>query len=265
MYVYFYYIWNSLVADSKKMFQINGQVDMGKLQGIIQYIKKKINRPKTNNINVYFISGMCYNCRVFDKLVLPTGYKKINIEWLDPQMNESLDEYTCKMIKHIDTKSPFILVGYSFGAVIIQEMNKYISPQKNIIISSFKSKEEIPALFRFAKMTHIVEKTPWLVYSSTDFITNIFNKFVGIPTSEVKEYMTCVDPIYIKWSATQIINWMPPENCSNLYHIQGTADQIFSFKQMKNVYPISGGDHLMLLKKPDEVSKVLKIILMKKE
>lgn len=31
---------------------------------------------EAKDVNVYFISGMCYNCKVFDRLRLPQGYKK---------------------------------------------------------------------------------------------------------------------------------------------------------------------------------------------
>ena len=89
-----------------------------RLSSLVNWLWKK----EAEDITVYFISGMCYNCKVFDKLRLPKGYKKAYIEWFIPSPDESLSEYAHKMAKTIDTSRPFILIGYSFGAVIMQEM-----------------------------------------------------------------------------------------------------------------------------------------------
>lgn len=109
-----------------------------RLSSLVNWLWKK----ETEDITVYFISGMCYNCKVFDKLRLPKGYKKAYIEWFIPSPDESLSEYAHKMAKTIDTSRPFILIGYSFGAVIMQEMTLFLKPEKCVIISSFKSKRK---------------------------------------------------------------------------------------------------------------------------
>ena len=105
-----------------------------RLSSLVSWFRKK----EVKEMNVYFISGMCYNCKVFDKLRLPKGYKKVYIEWSIPRSDESLSEYARIMAKVIDTSSPFILIGYSFGAVVMQEMTLFLKPAKCVIISSFK-------------------------------------------------------------------------------------------------------------------------------
>lgn len=220
-------------------------------------------RPETN---VYFISGMCYSCCVFDKLKLPKGFKKVYIEWHIPHPDESLAEYTREMAKSIDRSKPFVLVGYSFGAVIIQEMNKFLTPLKSVIISSFKSEAEIPPLFRAVRMTNLVERVPRRIYSSTEFITNAFNRLVyHMPTAELAEVMTYVDPIYVKWAVKQITEWRPANKFLHLYHIHGTMDQIFPYEQIKKAFPVEDGDHLMVLKKADIVSSILSGVLLMKD
>ena len=97
-----------------------------RLSSLVNWLWKK----EAEDITVYFISGMCYNCKVFDKLRLPKGYKKAYIEWFIPSPDESLSEYAHKMAKTIDTSRPFILIGYSFGAVIMQEMTLFLKPEK---------------------------------------------------------------------------------------------------------------------------------------
>lgn len=156
----------------------------------------------------YFISGMCYNCKVFDKLTLPKGYRKKYIEWRIPNPDETLSEYAYEMAKNINTSKPFVLIGYSFGA---------------------------------------------------------FNRlFFHASNSEFEEYMTVTDPVYIKWATKQITDWVPDYPKENLYHIHGTEDQIFPIEQIRNVFPVEGGDHLMVFKKAATVSSILSSILLMK-
>ncbi len=111
-----------------------------RLSSLVNWFRKK----DVKNIDVYFISGMCYNCKVFDKLRLPKGYRKVYIEWYIPRPDESLSEYARTMAKVIDTSSPFILIGYSFGAVVMQEMTLFLKPEKCVIISSlFFSRQSV--------------------------------------------------------------------------------------------------------------------------
>lgn len=216
--------------------------------------------------NVYFISGMCYNCSVFDRLALPKGFKRNYIEWLIPTKDETLRSYAKRMARCINTRKPFILVGYSFGAVIMQEMVRFLYPEKCIIISSFKNKDEIPALFSMVRHTKLTERMPKKLFEQTQFITNAFNRLVyNTGSDELSEYLTVTDPAYVQWAVEQITNWVPKYRTPNLYHIHGTEDQVFPFKHIKDVMPVEGGDHLMLVKKADTVSALLDSILLMKE
>lgn len=239
---------------------------MSRVSGLIGKIRDRVVGLWKKEKNVYFISGMCYNCKVFDKLVLPKGFRKIYVEWYVPHPDESLSDYAIRMAGNIDRSKPFILVGYSFGAVIMQEMNRFLNPEKSIIISSFKSKGEIPRLFRAAAKANLAERLPVSLFSRTDFITNAFNYLVyNASTADLAEYMTVTDPTYIKWAIEQITGWIPETTTKHLYHIHGTDDQIFPFKQLKRVFPVEGGDHLMVVKKARNVSYILASILLIRE
>ena len=76
-----------------------------------QNLWAKLERLLKKEIDVYFISGMCYNCKVFDKLVLPKGYRKLYIEWHVPRLEDSLSDYVHKMAEQINTKRLFILIA----------------------------------------------------------------------------------------------------------------------------------------------------------
>lgn len=227
---------------------------------------KKLSKLWKKEINVYLISGMCYNCSVFDKLTLPEGYRKIYIEWLIPWHDETMESYATRMAEQIDKAKPFILIGYSFGGVLVQEMNSFLNPLKTILISSFKGGEETPMSFRAIRKSNMVERIPERLYASTVFITNTFNQLIyHMPTADLSQYMTVVDPVYIKWAVKHITEWKPSLHIKNLYHIHGTLDQIFPYELLQAAFPIEGGDHLMILKKADIVSNVLSSILLIRE
>jgi hypothetical protein len=214
-------------------------------------------------MDVYFIPGLCVNCKVFDGIVLPEKYEKKYIEWHIPADNETLEEYTRKMAENIDASKPFVIVGYSLGAIIMQEMNKFLRPEMNIVISSMKNKEERPLFFRFVKKTRLAKIFPKQLFAiNNKKITYLFARLIyKMADDDIEKCVTQTSPSYMKWTVFQITEWMPTLQCKNLYHIHGTKDQTFPVKQIKNACLIEGGDHIMVLKKTEEINKALKTIL----
>lgn len=214
-------------------------------------------------MNVYFISGMSANCKVFDNIQLPMGFNKKYIEWLIPYEKESLDEYTYRMSASIDTSQPFVLVGYSFGGIIVQEMNKFMTPQKTIIIASMKAADEVPPLLRLGRRIKFTEYLPVQFFKTSDLVSDFFIRFVYRTTREdMEKYVSYTDPLYTRWSLFQILNWHSI-TCPNLYHIHGTKDQMFPSKGVRDAYRIDGADHLLVIKNSKEVSSILEEILLK--
>ena len=212
-------------------------------------------------MNVYFLPGMCVNCKVFDQIILPQGFKKVYIEWLPPG-NEPFEEYVYNMAAPIDTGEPFILVGYSMGGIIMQEMNRFLKPEKNILISSIKSQDEIPLLFRFVKKTHI-NNIPKQIYLTNKRISRLFAQWVfDMDDNEIENCLDYISPDYLKWAVYHITEWEPEGNCPNLYHIHGTKDQVFPFKQITNAFAVEGGNHIMVLRKAEELNRLIARILL---
>lgn len=232
---------------------------------ILKKLFSKIGQYFRGTRDVYFISGMCYNCSVFDGLVLPKKYNKIYIEWEVPSLDESLATYTHRMARAINPKRKFILVGYSFGGILVQEIAKFMNPEKVILISSMKDEKEIPSLFQIAKRVNFADNIPMRLYSTSNFMINLFNRYVyNIATKALGDYMTMISPVYIRWSLRQITHWLPTRKLDNIYHIHGTRDQVFPFEQIINARAIKGGDHLMVIKRTKEVNEILNAVLEEK-
>lgn len=217
---------------------------------------------KATETNVYFISGMSANCSVFDQIELPTGYSKQYIEWLMPDKEESLDSYTHRMAQDIDTSKSFILIGYSFGGIIVQEMNKFLSPLKTIIIASIKHETEAPTLIKVGRKLGLVDHLPTSFFKPNDYLSDFFAGYVySTDSSVVSKYVSYTDAVYTKWSFSQMLNWKVTRPCADLYHIHGTRDQMFPIKHIVPTHTIKGGDHLMVIKHPRKISKAIVEIL----
>ena len=99
---------------------------------------------------VYMMPGMAANPLIFERIILPNNFKINYLEWLMPYENEKLDNYVSRLSKLIVGKN-IVLIGVSFGGIIVQEIAKIISVHKVIIISSVKTSKELPILMQLGK------------------------------------------------------------------------------------------------------------------
>ena len=76
------------------------------------------------------------------------------MKWIKPNTNESIKSYAKRMSVFITDVDP-VLIGVSFGGILVQEISKHIKAKKLIIISSVKSKVELSLSMKFAKKTGV--------------------------------------------------------------------------------------------------------------
>ncbi len=111
-------------------------------------------------IHVYFMPGMAANPSIFKNIELaPDQFTIHHLEWFVPRRGMDLADYAMEMCRKIEHPNP-VLVGVSFGGLLVQEMARYIEVRKVIIISSIKSKQELPKRLIFAKYTKIHRLLP---------------------------------------------------------------------------------------------------------
>ena len=96
-----------------------------------------------SSIHIYCMPGMAASPKIFEFLNFPKPFKIHLLSWIPPYKNEPIKKYAKRMCKCILHEKP-VLLGVSFGGVLVQEMAKYISVRNIIIISSIKNKMELP-------------------------------------------------------------------------------------------------------------------------
>ncbi|MCF6128138.1 alpha/beta hydrolase [Flavobacterium sp. AS60] len=202
-------------------------------------------------IHVYFMPGMAASSSIFERIHLPSETFEIHLlEWVLPNKNESLKEYAKRMALNIKHEN-FILVGVSFGGILVQEMKPFVNPKKVIIISSVKSNVEFPRRFKVAKSTKAYKLIPTKLFENIELLAK-FTFGSSILKQRIKLYekfLSVRDKVYLDWAIEQIINWNRTEIDNEIIHIHGDADEVFPIKHIKKSIQVKDGTHIMILTK----------------
>ncbi|WGF92463.1 alpha/beta fold hydrolase [Aequorivita marisscotiae] len=213
-----------------------------------------MNSQKTH---IYFVPGLAAGGEIFKNIKFPENYVTHILEWLIPEKGESLDAYAEKMARRVKEENP-ILIGVSFGGVVVQEMSRFLKLKKLIIISSVKSKEELPRRMKLARFTKAYKLIPTSLVLSVEDLTKFS---IGPKTQKrlslYQEYLHVRNKQYLDWSLEKMITWNRTEKIDNIVHLHGENDVVFPIKYISDCRVIKGGTHIMILNKGRKISKTL--------
>ncbi len=201
-----------------------------------------------SKIPVYFMPGMAANPSIFDHISLPeTIFETHLLEWFVPRKGISIEDYALEMCSHVHHKNP-VLIGVSFGGILVQEMSKHIRARKIIIVSSVKSHKELPKRMLFAKYTKVHKLLPTGLVNNVELLAKYaFGETVTKRLALYEQYLSLRDKYYIDWSIDQIINWKPTEVVENLVHIHGAKDAVFPLHNIQDCISVKNGTHTMII------------------
>lgn len=207
--------------------------------------------------------GLAAGPEIFKKLTLDKEkYTFHYLKWMKPiDIEEKIDNYALRLSAKITEENP-VLVGVSFGGIMVQELAKFLNPRKVIIISSVKSPDELPKRFRFAKFTKIYKLFPIKAIENFEDYTKYFlGKTLKKKADLYKKYLYVRTKESLKWSIYSIIKWEQIKPIENIIHIHGSADIVFPIKNIKNAIEIKEGTHIMILTKAKKISKIIDKVL----
>jgi pimeloyl-ACP methyl ester carboxylesterase len=207
---------------------------------------------------LYLLSGLGADKRVFQYLNL-VGHSINHVEWIAPHPNESIAQYAKRLLTQIPTENP-TLIGVSFGGIMAIEIAKQIKTEKVIIISSTKTRQGIPFIFRLMGRLGLVKHTP----SSLQKKVNRFTFWLFGTESEKEEEMLRtiineMDSQFLLWAMDRLVNWKNSESPDNVIAIHGNKDRLFPHKDAE--FMIENGGHLMLINKSGEISRIIHDII----
>jgi len=202
-------------------------------------------------IPVYFMPGLAASSTIFEYIALPEDqFEMVLLDWFLPENKETLQQYALRMTKQIKHENP-VLIGVSFGGILVQEMSTLIPTRKTIIISSVKSNKEFPSRMLLAKKTMAYKLIPTSLLANIEtlvryaFGENIVAKRIKL----YEKYLSLRDKSYLDWSIENVILWSRSKPDENVVHIHGDKDGVFPIDKIKNCIVIKGGTHIMIINK----------------
>ena len=201
-------------------------------------------------IHVYLMPGMAANPSIFEYIKLPEDIFKIHwLEWQLPLKDESLEAYAKRMLEHVEHDNS-VLIGVSFGGILVQEMCRLRDFKKVIIISSVKNRSELPKRMRMAKTTGVYRLAPTQLAKNVDLLAKYaFGKTIKKRAELYKKYLSVNDKHYLDWALKQVVSWKRKEVIPDIIHIHGDKDVVFPIKNITNCITVKGGTHVMIINK----------------
>jgi len=201
-------------------------------------------------IHVYFMPGMAASPKIFEHIKLPESQFQIhNLEWIIPLDKELISDYALRLLKQIKHDN-IVLLGVSFGGVLVQEISKHIRVKKLIIVSSVKTVSELPKRMLITKATKAYKLVPTQLASGIDTLAKYtFGSSVAKRLELYKKYLSVNDSKYLSWAIKNMVCWSQEHYNPDIIHIHGDSDSVFPIKNITNCIIVKGGTHIMIINK----------------
>ena len=199
-------------------------------------------------IPVYFMPGLAASSSIFERIVLPTeSFEVILLDWVQPKKDETLVSYAQRMAEKVVHENA-VLIGVSFGGILVQEMAAFLNLKKLIIISSVKTRDEMPRRIKFAKMTKAYKLLPTSLLNNVEkLIIYSFGNGINQKLKLYEKFLHLRNKDYLDWAIEQVVCWDRSIPDPKVIHIHGDLDEVFPAKNINSFIPIKGGTHIMIL------------------
>lgn len=158
-------------------------------------------------MNIYVFSGLGADERAFAKLNFPAHFTLVHMPWLSPLKNETLEQYAQRLAEKIDQRSPYMLMGLSFGGLIAGEIARQHDPVLTILLSSMRTGGQKPWFYRIARFTRVYRIFPYGLFKRGNFFTY---KAFGVKHPEdkvlLKKIMQDTGKTFFKWAMARCYN-----------------------------------------------------------
>ncbi|HYM93193.1 MAG TPA: hypothetical protein VET23_03585, partial [Chitinophagaceae bacterium] len=130
-----------------------------------------------------------------------------------------MESYALRLRKKIPETNP-IVIGISFGGMLVTEMAKSDKNIKAIIISSNKTKKEFPKFLRLGRYFPLYK---WLPSNLFRKMILVFKSILGAkgndPKRLLKQVLIHTNIKFVKWAIGSILDWQNKNVPENLIHI----------------------------------------------
>ncbi|PCI35611.1 MAG: alpha/beta hydrolase [Flavobacteriaceae bacterium] len=212
-----------------------------------------------SKIPLYFVPGLAASSKIFEFLRFDeTKYEVYKLEWLLPLSDkETIQNYAKRMAALVRHDNP-VLIGVSFGGIMVQEMSKHLQAHCIFLVSSIKTNKELPKRLKVIQKTRAYKLFPTKAVQNLDqFSTFMFGSFIQKRIKLYENYMTMKDEKYLTWAIYNVLHWQQTNPLPNTIQIHGTEDYVFPIKHIENPIKIKGGTHIMILNKAKTICSII--------
>ncbi len=205
---------------------------------------------------IYAIPGFGTTAHLFSKLNI-RGAELVVLDWPLAEADDTMQSYARKFLPHIDTTKPFCLLGVSFGGMLCSELSRMVNPMKTFLISSSKSRKELPWFIRMFKYIPVYKYVSEQRHRKLAYYGRWM---IGFEKAYLPEFMAMAQSMhadYFRHCIHIIVNWDqngPPENA---LHIHGSGDRLILYSGVTPHRTILDGTHAMVVFRAGEISPII--------
>ena len=212
-------------------------------------------------MKIYLIPGLGFDNRIFDKFLFEDiDFEYVN--WIEPERNESITKYAQRISERINENlGKIILIGHSLGGILSQEISTLKNIDRIILISSIKSREELPFHFKIINPLNLHRLfTKNLVTKTIKFWGKRHEYESWEEQQLVKDMINNQSNFYLQWALKQLSIWKSPKipSSTKIFHIHGDSDKTFPIRLITNPHEIvKNAGHFMVFKHSSTLNKMV--------
>lgn len=230
----------------------------GLLFAVLAKAQPRAHEATRAKIKLYLIPGTGADERLFHALDL-RAYDTVNVRLPVGARGEDLPAYAARVAsEQIDTTAPFAILGVSLGGMVATELADQLSPVHVLIVSSAKTRRELPPGYRLGRRLPIYR----LVGGRTmRWFTKRLQPLVE-PLAEVqRELFTDMiygkNPKFLRRAVGMMVRWGRDEVPSGITHLHGTDDRTLPYRHVAPDFVLLGEGHMLTYSRPEAVEWAL--------
>jgi surfactin synthase thioesterase subunit len=214
-------------------------------------------------MHLFMLPGLGNDRRLFANLErllvghLP-GVACVHVAYPEPQADESFADYARRLAPQVPTGRPVAFVGMSMGGILAQELARYVKPAAIVLLSTIKSRSELPWYYRLLDGLRITQvpggafiKRMFYIHAPlgdgmTDEDAYLFNNMLSLWSDA-----------HVRWGFCGVFSWQGVGTVTAgipITHIHGTADRVFPWRLIRNGVFIPNGRHFMTVTRAPEIA-----------
>jgi len=209
-------------------------------------------------MNVYFISGMGADRRLFKHIRVPEGFHMQFVDWINPGEDETIPAYASRLTGQIDTSRPFALVGVSLGGIISVEIAKRHPAAATVIIGSIPVAAHLPRYYyTLGQSFGLLRVLPGSFFRGAASAKRWFTREKAADKRLIWQMISEADDHFLKWAMRAVLKWENKELPQPLWHIHGSRDMVFPIGLTRPSHKIRRAGHLLVMTHAEKVNAIL--------